>query len=126
VNVVDSCGWLEYLAAGPNADFFAPALESPAELVVPTISVYEVFKRVLQQRGDSDALQAIALMQQGSVVDLTPSLALEAARTSAATGLPMADSIMLATARSFAAALWTQDSDFEGIEGVRYVAAQSL
>jgi predicted nucleic acid-binding protein len=126
VNVVDSCGWLEFLAAGPNADFFAPALESPAELVVPTISVCEVFKRVLQQRGDSDALQAVALMQQGSVVDLTPSLALEAARTSAATGLPMADSIMLATARSFDAALWTQDSDFEGIEGVRYVAAQSL
>ena len=65
-------------------------------------------------------------MQQGSVVDLTPSLALEAARTSAALGLPMADSIMLATARSCAATLWTQDSDFEGINGVRYVAPQSL
>lgn len=126
MNIVDSCGWLEYLAAGPNADFFAPALESPAQLVVPTISVYEVFKRVLQQRGDGDALQAVALMQQGSVVDLTPSLALEAARTSAALGLPMADSIMLATARSCAATLWTQDSDFEGINGVRYVAPQSL
>ena len=125
MNVVDSCGWLEYLASGPNADFFAPALESPAELVVPTISVYEVFKRVLQQRGESDALQAVALMQQASVVDLTPSLALEAARTSATMGLPMADSIMLATARSFAATLWTQDSDFEGIDDVRYVASQS-
>jgi toxin FitB len=125
VNVVDSCGWLEYFAAGPNADFFASAVESPAELVVPTISVYEVFKRVLQQRGESDALQAVALMQQGSVVDLTPPLALEAARTSASLGLRMADSIMLATARSFAASLWTQDSDFEGIDGVRYIAAQS-
>lgn len=125
MNVVDSCGWLEYFAAGPNADFFAPALEAPAELVVPTISVYEVFKRVLQQRGESDALQAVALMQQGSVVDLTAPIALEAARTSTALGLPMADSFMLATARSFEAVLWTQDSDFEGVEGVRYVAAQS-
>jgi toxin FitB len=125
VNLVDSCGWLEYFAAGPNADFFAPALEAPTELVVPTISVYEVFKRVAQQRGESDALQAVALMQQGSVVDLTAPIALEAARMSAALGLPMADSVMLATARSFGAALWTQDSDFEGVEGVRYVAARS-
>ena len=126
MNVVDSCGWLEYLAEGPNADFFAPALEAPAELVVPTISVYEVFKHVVQQRGDSDALQAVALMQQGTVVQLTLPLALEAARTSASMGLPMADSVMLATARSFQATLWTQDAHFEGIEGVRYVAAQSL
>ena len=126
MNVVDSCGWLEYLSEGPNADFFAPALEAPAELVVPTISVYEVFKHVVQQRGDSDALQAVALMQQGTVVQLTLPLALEAARTSASMGLPMADSVMLATARSFQATLWTQDADFEGIEGVRYVAAQSL
>ena len=125
MNLVDSCGWLEYFAAGPNADFFAPALEAPTELVVPTISVYEVFKRVVQQRGESDALQAVALMQQGSVVDLTAPIALDAARTSAALGLPMADSVMLATARSFEATLWTQDSDFEGVEGVRYVAAQS-
>ena len=126
MNVVDSCGWLEYFAAGPNADFFAPALEAPAELIVPTISVYEVFKRVLQQRGESDALQTVALMQQGTVVDLTPPVALEAARTSVALGLPMADSIMLATARSFEAALWTQDSDFKGLDGVRYVASQSV
>ena len=125
MNLVDSCGWLEYFAAGPNADFFAPALEVPAELVVPTISVYEVFKRVAQQRGESDALQAVALMQQGTVVDLTAPIALEAARMSAALGLPMADSVMLATARSFGATLWTQDSDFEGVEGVRYGDAQS-
>ena len=92
---------------------------------MPTISVCEVFTRVLQQRGESEALQAVAVMQQGSVVDLTLPLALEAARTSTALRLPMADGIMLATARSFAAPLWTQDSDFEGIDGVRYVAAQS-
>ena len=124
MNVVDSSGWLEYFAAGPNADFFAPALEAVDDLVVPTVSIYEVFKRVAQQRGESDALQAVALMQQGTVVDLTAPIALEAARMSAALGLPMADSVMLATARSSRATLWTQDSDFEGVEGVRYGAAQ--
>ena len=126
MNVVDSSGWLEYFAAAANADFFAPAVEAVDELVVPTVSLYEVFKRVLQQRGEGDALQAIALMQQGAVVELTSPIALEAARASAELDLPMADSIILATARAYQATLWTQDSDFEGIEGVRYVAHESL
>ena len=125
MNVVDSCGWLEYFAAGANADFFADPIEQTDELVVPTMSVYEVFKRVLQQRSESDALQAVALMQQGTVVDLTTAIALDAARTSVALGLPMADSVMLASARAFRAALWTQDSHFAEIEDVRYVAAKS-
>lgn len=122
MNVVDSSGWLEYFAAGPNADFFADAVEATDELIVPTVCVYEVFKRVCQQRDESDALQAVALMQQGAVTDLSIHLALEAARTSMALGIPMADSIILATARSADATLWTQDADFAGIEGVRYVA----
>jgi predicted nucleic acid-binding protein len=122
VNVVDSSGWLEYFAAGPNADFFASAVEATDELIVPTISVYEVFKRVSQQRGEGDALQAVALMQQGDVVDLSIHLALEAARTSIALGIPMADGIILATAQSSDATLWTQDVDFAEIDGVRYVA----
>ena len=126
MNVVDSSGWLEYFAGGPNADFFAPAVEAVDELVVPAVSLYEVFKRVLQQRGEGDALQAIALMQQGSLVELTSPIALDAARTSAELGLPMADSIILATARAHEATLWTQDSHFEGIEGVRYIAHESL
>lgn len=125
MNVVDSSGWLEYFAAGPNADYFAGAVEATDELVVPTVSVYEVFKRVLQQRGEGDALQAVALMQQGNVVDLTAAIALEAARASSALGIPMADSIILTTARAFEATLWTQDSDFEAIEGVKYIARQS-
>lgn len=121
MNVVDSSAWLEYFAAGPNADFFAPAVEATDELIVPTASVYEVFKRVCQQRGEGDAVQAVALMQQGAVVDLSIHLALEAARASLALGIPMADSIILTTARSRAAALWTQDAHFADIEGVRYV-----
>ena len=121
MNVVDSCGWLEYFADGANADFFAEAIESISELVVPSISVYEVFKRVLQQRDESDALQAVAVMQQGLVVDLYFALALEAAKLSADLGLPMADSVMLATARAHNATLWTQDADFTEVEGVEYV-----
>ncbi len=111
MNVVDSSGWLEYFADGPNAEFFAAAIEATDELVVPTVSVYEVFKRVLQQRGEGDALQAVALMQQGAVVDLTAPLALEAARVSVALGLPMADGIILGD-RAVGAILWTQDADF--------------
>lgn len=121
MNLVDSSGWLEYFADGPNADFFAPAIEQSAELIVSTISLYEVFKKVLQQRGDGPALQAIAIMQQGSVVSLDTSLAFSAANTSIELGLPMADSIVLATARTHNATLWTQDSHFEGVEGIRYI-----
>ncbi len=123
MNVVDSSGWLEYLANGKNAGFFAPPIEDPSRLVVPTLSLFEVFKRVLQQRGEPPALQAVALMHQGRVVALDATLALEAARLSALERLPLADSVMLATARSLGATLWTQDSDFQGREGVRYVAA---
>jgi predicted nucleic acid-binding protein len=125
VNVVDSSGWLEYFAAGPNAGFFASALEAVDELVVPTVSIYEIFKRVLQQRGEGDALQAVALMQQGDVVDLSVPLALEAARLSVELRIPMADAVILTTARANGATLWTQDSHFEGMAGVEYVPVAS-
>ncbi len=121
MNVVDSSGWLEYFADGPNARFFARAIETTDELVVPTLSVFEVFKRVLQQRGEGDALQAVAVMHQGQVVDLSSALALAAARLSLDLGLPMADAVMLATARSCDASFWTQDADFEDVAGVRYI-----
>lgn len=122
MNVVDSSGWLEYFADGPNADFFAPAIEATNELLVPTISLYEVFKRVLQQRGEADALEAAGLMHQGTVVELDGTLALAAARLGVEVGLPLADSVMLASAREHEATLWTQDRDFEGLEGVEYRA----
>lgn len=126
MNVVDSSGWLEYLASGPNADFFAPALTDVESLVVPAISVYEVFKRVLQQRDEGDALQAVALMQQGRIVDLDATSAIEAATLSVNLALPMADAIMLSAARANGATLWTQDSHFDGVEGVRYKASAGL
>jgi len=123
MNVVDSSGWLEFFADGPNASFFAPALQKPAELLVPTVSIYEVFKRILQQKEETDALRAVAAMQQGSVLPLDEGLALSAARLSLDAKLPLADSIMLASARTAGASLWTQDKDFEGMEGVRYFEA---
>jgi len=122
VNVVDSSGWLEYFADGPNAAFFATAIEATRELLVPTLSLYEVFKRVMQQRGEDQALQAVALMQQGQVVDLTAAIALSAAKASIERRLPMADSIMLVTAQAHGAAFWTQDADFAAVEGVQYLA----
>ena len=121
MNVVDSSGWLEYFADGPNADFFAPAIQDTKALIVPTLSIYEVFKRILQQREEGEALQAIALMQQGTVVELDSRLALEAAKLSLEESLPLADSVMLATARAYDAILWTQDSDFKDSSGVKYV-----
>jgi toxin FitB len=126
MNVVDSSGWLEYLAGGPNAAFFAPAVEATVDLLVPTISIFEVFKRVLAQRDESLALQTIALMYQGRIVELSAPLAIDAARLSRSEALPMADSIMLATARAFGATLWTQDGDFEAIADVRYRPVRPL
>ena len=122
MNVVDSSGWLEYLADGPNADFFSKAIEDVRRLVVPTISLLEVFKRVLQQRNENDALQAVALMKQGQVVDLSEAIALSAAKLGSDLNLPLADSIILATARKYSAVVWTQDADFDGLEGVRFIA----
>lgn len=125
MNVVDSSAWLEYFANGSNASFFAAPIEAIDELVVPSLTIYEVFKRVLQQRDESDALRAIAVMQQGAVVDLDVRLALSAARLSLDTRLPMADSVVLATARLHQAALWTQDADFASLPGVRYRARKT-
>jgi predicted nucleic acid-binding protein len=120
VNVVDSSAWLEYLADGPNASFFAPAIEAVDELLVPAVVVYEVFRRVLQQRGEDAALQAVALLHQGEIVDVDSALALFAARLGAEHKLPLADSLVYAAARLRGALLWTQDSDFKELAEVRF------
>jgi len=122
MNVVDSSGWLEYFADGPNATEFAKPIQATNMLVVPSISLFEVFKRVMTQRGEDAALEAIALMRQGRVVPLDDVLALDGARLSVEHRLPMADSIILATALAHKATLWTQDADFEHVPGVRYIA----
>ena len=121
MNLVDSSGWLEYFADGANAKFFAKPLESSERLIVPSICVFEVFKKVLQQRSEDAALQAAALMQKGEIIAIDGSLALHAAKLSHEMKLPLADSIILATARAYKATIWTQDSDFKGIEDVKFV-----
>jgi predicted nucleic acid-binding protein len=118
VNVVDSSGWLEYFADTKRAKFFAAAIDDPATLVVPVISIYEVFKRVLRDAGEGKALQIVSVMMNGQVVELDSSLALEAAHLK----MPLADSIIYATALRHKAALWTQDEDFKGLPNVRYFA----
>ena len=122
MNVVDSSGWIEFLGGGANANFFASAISDVSRLVVPTISVFEVCRWTRRELGSRRALEAMALMQQGRVVELDATLAMSAARLSLELKLPMADSIILATAQAQDAILWTQDDDFEGIEGVKYVA----
>ncbi len=120
MNVVDSSAWLEYFADGPNADYFAQAIEQTAELIVPVICIYEVFKRILQQRTRTDALNAVMVMSQGQVVDLDANLSMSAAQLSLQNKMPLADSVILATARSLNATIWTQDADFESLPDVRF------
>ena len=121
-HVVDSSAWLEYFADGPNAEHFAPVIESPDTLLVPVVTLFEVFKRVAQQRDESTALACVAVMQQGAVVDLDAALALDAASLSLRHKLPLSDSLVYATAQRGHAMLWTQDAGFEGLDGVRYFA----
>ena len=122
MNVVDSSAWLEYFADGTNANFFAPAIEATDELIVPSICLLEVFKRVYQQRDESSALQAIAVMQQGRIVELDSALALIAAKIGMEAKLALADSVVLATAKQANAVLWTQDSDFRDLPDVKFRA----
>ena len=122
MNLVDSCGWLEYLAEGPNASFFAEPLEDVESLIVPSICILEVAKKILQQRSQAEALQVATTMQQGKVIPLGADIALDAAALGLRHGLPLADAVILATAQASDAVIWTQDSDFENLDGVKYVA----
>lgn len=126
MNIVDSSGWLEFFADGPNADSFAEPLADRGQLIVPTIIIYEVFKVILRERGENSALQAAALLRQGTVVTLTEDISLSAARLSFNYKIPMADSIILATARANDATVWTQDDDFKGLDNVRYFSKSDL
>lgn len=120
MNLVDSSGWLEYLADDPGAGFFAEALGDSENLLVPTICMLEAARIVTRERGVDEAVEAVTLMMRGCIVDLDVSIMLSAAQLALEHHLPLADSAILATARIYGATLWTQDSDFKGIEGVRY------
>jgi predicted nucleic acid-binding protein len=121
MNIIDSSAWLEYFAEGSNAEFFAPAIEDTKKLLVPVICIYEVFKKILLQSGVSAAQTHISDMQLGKIIEIDESLALSAAKISFDMKLPMADSLILATARANDAILWTQDEHFKDIDGVKYI-----
>ncbi len=120
MNVVDSSAWLSYFADDDNAEAFSHPIEKIDQLLVPSITITEVFKCVFRQRGEDAALECIAHMEQGKVVPLDSALAMDAAYYGIEYKLPLADSIVYATAQKFNALVWTQDRDFESLEGVRY------
>ena len=125
LTVVDSSGWIEFFTDGPQADDFAPAIEASSQLIVPSLSLLEVFQWVLREHGESAAIQATALMQRGQVAELSAQLALEAAQLGLAHRLPMADSVILATARRHKARLLTLDSDFADLSDVVWIRKQT-
>ena len=121
MNLIDSSGWIEYVTDEENADFFDPPINDPENLLVPTICLYEVFKRVLREYGEERALDAAGLLSLGQIVDLDRQTAIIAARISTELKLAMADSIILATAHAYDATLWTQDEHFKDMDGVKYI-----
>ena len=114
--VLDSPCWLEYFSNSPRAKSYADVIEKTASLIVPIITIYEVYKVTLREFGLAHANQAVALMREGQVIDVNLNIALSAA----ATGLPLADSLIYATARTRGAILWTQDADFKALAGIKY------
>ena len=120
MNLVDSSGWLEYFAGGKNAKVFSPVVENIEDLIVSTINLYEIYKKVLMERDESNALEAIGIMHQATVIDVNSSIAIQAAKISSELKLPMADSLIYATAQQMEAVIWTQDADFKNLENVRY------
>ena len=125
MNIVDLSGWIEYIADAANANFFERSIIDSENLLVPTICLYEVFKRVLQEFGEERALDAMGIMSLGTIIALDRQIAIHAAQISNELRLAMADSIILATARAYDATLWTQDEHFKGIEGIKYKEKRS-
>ena len=118
--VLDSSCWLEYFSDSPRADLYAEVIGDTGALIVPVITVYEVYKVALREFGLAHANQAVALMREGRMVDINLNLALNAA----ATGLPMADSLIYAIAQAHGAILWTQDAHFKALAGVKFFAKE--
>jgi len=125
VNLVDSSAWLEYFADGPNAGFFESPITRKSELIVPTVVIFEVCKRILQQRGEEEALRAVSALHGGTIIALSAELAVLATGISYELKLPMADSLILATAQAHNAVIWTQDADFRDLPNVKFRPSKS-
>lgn len=121
MNVVDTSGWLEYFSDGPNADDFAVPIRDIEQLLVPTICIYEISKLILRESDENHLLQVLAAIQKGRTMELTSAISTAAARISLNHKLPMADSIIYATAQSLDATVWTQDADFKDLSNVKFL-----
>jgi len=126
MNVIDSSAWLSYFAGDANAEIFSRPIENIEKLIVPSITLTEVFKCIFRQRSEDMALEAVAHMEQGKVIILDGTLAIDAAQYGLEYKLPLADSIIYATARKFDALIWTQDADFKSLEGVKYYSKKKI
>ena len=120
MNLVDSSGWLEYFTDGKNAGKFAAAIEDTERLIVSTLNIYEVYKKVIAERDEDIALEAVSMMQQARVIEVTSSIAMQAAKFSYIFKIPLADSIIYITTIENNAVVWTQDADFKEMDGVEY------
>ena len=120
MNIIDSSLWLEYFADTEAGNVISETIENTSELLVPTITIYEVFKKLLFERNEDDAIFAIAHMRQGKIIELTDELSLFAAKIGKDYKLPLADSIIYATNINFNCTLWTQDKHFMNLESVNY------
>jgi toxin FitB len=120
VNLVDSSAWLEYFAGGPNAKSFAKVIEDTDNLIISSINLYEVYRKVLTEKDEDHAIQVAGLMQQARVINVDSIISLSAAKISVEYKIPITESIIYSTSRLYEAVLWTMDVDFEGLTGVRY------
>jgi predicted nucleic acid-binding protein len=121
VIVVDSCGWVERFAGSPHGELYAAAMQDPAEILVPAVCLTEVFRLLAREAGEPAALVGVGVMRQARVVAFDADFAIGAARVGRALGLPLADSIIYATAQAHGAEMWTHDEHFRGLPGVRFL-----
>jgi predicted nucleic acid-binding protein len=120
MNVIDSSAWIAYLMDDTQAATFADPIQALEKMLVPAVTISEVFRFVARHHNRQTALNAVSYMRRGRVAPLDAGLAVQAAICGLKFKLPLADSIIYATTQKFAATLWTQDSDFEGLPNVKY------
>ena len=124
-HVVDTCGWIEWLTVGVLADKYAPYLESLEAVYVPTSVQFELYKWVKRESSEEQALEVIALTEQGIVTALDTAISLAAADFSVRYKLSFADAIIYATAQQMSVPLITSDDHFEGLPEVEYFSKKS-
>jgi len=119
--IIDTSGWLEYFTGGTNSKFFSTPIKNNSKIIVPTIILYELWKKISRERGEDKAVELVAQLKRYDIIPLDESLSISAAKISNEYKIAMADSIIYATAKKYNATLWTQDADFKDFENVKYI-----